>query len=189
MSQPEPLRFRPIDLTGVYVLVVDDYEDTLELFRSALEAFGAEVVTARSARDALTIMKTARVNAMVFDLAMPGEDGLWLVQQLRRLKSTQGGGIPAIAITAHRERYAAERVREFGFEAFLTKPIFFFQAEDGIRDLTVTGVQTCALPIYKWQLAIDCIDDAIDDFRWRLAAHGEITGGALYPQGTQRCVR
>src|SRR5688572_32915465 len=27
---------------------------------------------------------------------------------------------------------------------------FFFQAEDGIRDLTVTGVQTCALPI-SWQ--------------------------------------
>src|SRR2546421_13106205 len=25
---------------------------------------------------------------------------------------------------------------------------FFFQAEDGIRDLIVTGVQTCALPIY-----------------------------------------
>src|SRR5207248_5561214 len=25
---------------------------------------------------------------------------------------------------------------------------FFFQAEDGIRDRTVTGVQTCALPIY-----------------------------------------
>src|SRR2546427_12943518 len=30
----------------------------------------------------------------------------------------------------------------------LTLHIFFFQAEDGIRDLTVTGVQTCALPIY-----------------------------------------
>src|SRR2546430_9903286 len=26
--------------------------------------------------------------------------------------------------------------------------LFFFQAEDGIRDLTVTGVQTCALPIF-----------------------------------------
>src|SRR5438874_8492786 len=26
---------------------------------------------------------------------------------------------------------------------------FFFQAEDGIRDLYVTGVQTCALPIYS----------------------------------------
>src|SRR2546430_9600088 len=27
--------------------------------------------------------------------------------------------------------------------------VFFFQAEDGIRDLTVTGVQTCALPIFR----------------------------------------
>src|SRR2546430_4077398 len=27
--------------------------------------------------------------------------------------------------------------------------VFFFQAEDGIRDLTVTGVQTCALPICR----------------------------------------
>src|SRR2546422_11090531 len=26
-------------------------------------------------------------------------------------------------------------------------PVFFFQAEDGIRDVAVTGVQTCALPI------------------------------------------
>src|SRR2546430_5834765 len=33
--------------------------------------------------------------------------------------------------------------------AYLQSPqsVFFFQAEDGIRDLTVTGVQTCALPI------------------------------------------
>src|SRR2546430_5943189 len=30
--------------------------------------------------------------------------------------------------------------------------IFFFQAEDGIRDLTVTGVQTCALPISLVQM-------------------------------------
>src|SRR5688572_31350334 len=32
---------------------------------------------------------------------------------------------------------------------FLKVSCFFFQAEDGIRDLTVTGVQTCALPIYE----------------------------------------
>src|SRR2546430_4647232 len=31
---------------------------------------------------------------------------------------------------------------------------FFFQAEDGIRDLTVTGVQTCALPIYSFSSTI-----------------------------------
>src|SRR5207302_7647936 len=32
---------------------------------------------------------------------------------------------------------------------------FFFQAEDGIRDFHVTGVQTCALPIYLTQVAED----------------------------------
>src|SRR2546422_478832 len=31
---------------------------------------------------------------------------------------------------------------------------FFFQAEDGIRDVAVTGVQTCALPI--WMLIVTC---------------------------------
>src|SRR2546421_5348582 len=31
---------------------------------------------------------------------------------------------------------------------------FFFQAEDGIRDLIVTGVQTCALPIYTGRAVV-----------------------------------
>src|SRR2546430_5883408 len=34
-----------------------------------------------------------------------------------------------------------------GWEQWRPNFSFFFQAEDGIRDLTVTGVQTCALPI------------------------------------------
>src|SRR5437016_6537927 len=32
---------------------------------------------------------------------------------------------------------------------------FFFQAEDGIRDWSVTGVQTCALPIFRLELDAD----------------------------------
>src|SRR5437773_8402698 len=81
------VQLRPLDLTDIHILVVDDYEDTLELFRVGLQAFGAKVLTARTARDALAIIKTVRVNAMVSDLAMPGEDGLWLVEQLRRLRA------------------------------------------------------------------------------------------------------
>src|SRR2546430_4164206 len=37
----------------------------------------------------------------------------------------------------------------FDRSSFLSFFFFFFQAEDGIRDLTVTGVQTCALPISR----------------------------------------
>src|SRR5256884_3143742 len=43
--------------------------------------------------------------------------------------------------------------------------VFFFQAEDGIRDVAVTGVQTCALPIYlqdgiPWQQILS-VDEAL----------------------------
>src|SRR5256886_4345115 len=38
---------------------------------------------------------------------------------------------------------------------------FFFQAEDGIRDLTVTGVQTCALPIFLSAAAYAALNSAV----------------------------
>src|SRR5437762_4343759 len=41
---------------------------------------------------------------------------------------------------------------------------FFFQAEDGIRDTSVTGVQTCALPIYVSRNVLDIfIEPAAED--------------------------
>src|SRR5256886_11161473 len=46
--------------------------------------------------------------------------------------------------------------------------VFFFQAEDGIRDLTVTGVQTCALPIFGGGLAGLAAGVALADSGWRV---------------------
>src|SRR5207248_1712502 len=51
---------------------------------------------------------------------------------------------------------------------------FFFQAEDGIRDRTVTGVQTCALPIVSRVVA----DDALEGGMLELA--GTIAGYTSY---------
>src|SRR5207244_10344013 len=42
---------------------------------------------------------------------------------------------------------------------------FFFQEEDGIRDDLVTGVQTCALPIYRRRTALNRILPFKDCFR------------------------
>src|SRR2546430_5182881 len=57
------------------------------------------------------------------------------------------------ALTERLEQFAALlRQTQSGCGPFLIDVplacVFFFQAEDGIRDLTVTGVQTCALPIF-----------------------------------------
>src|SRR2546430_8858725 len=76
---------------------------------------------------------------------------------------------------------------------------FFFQAEDGIRDLTVTGVQTCALPIYRqWHPArhLDAEPGQPADLRGIVGEqpdrmHTEVgedlrTGGVLAGIGRQR---
>src|SRR5207249_7653267 len=41
-----------------------------------------------------------------------------------------------------------------------TTIFFFFQAEDGIRDRNVTGVQTCALPIYYYSICRSALESS-----------------------------
>src|ERR1022692_4405458 len=58
-----------------------------------------------------------------------------------------------VAIFAERESHAAYFLQEQDMTRYdaVNYIILFFQAEDGIRDYKVTGVQTCALPIWKVQ--------------------------------------
>src|SRR6266498_1950407 len=51
---------------------------------------------------------------------------------------------------------------------------FFFQAEDGIRDADVTGVQTCALPIYKGAGVVPGLDDCWGDVQRLVQPTGEL---------------
>src|SRR3989449_2444592 len=53
---------------------------------------------------------------------------------------------------------------------------FFFQAEDGIRDVAVTGVQTCALPISSSQPALRFQHDDLGRLRQRRFADDERVG-------------
>ena len=44
-------------------------------------------------------------------------------------------------------KYLSDAKKKLGDQKPFYESLFFFQAEDGIRNLSVTGVQTCALPI------------------------------------------
>lgn len=111
------------NLSGIRVLIVDDNVDSLDVFSSVLRHFSAVVRTARSAREALAIIRTVHPHVIVSDLGMPHEGGLWLLDQLRRLPHGERGSIPAIAVTADRNRYDMEQATIAGFDALLTKPV------------------------------------------------------------------
>src|SRR6267154_2261491 len=59
--------------------------------------------------------------------------------------------------------------------------IFFFQAEDGIRDGRVTGVQTCALPIYAGYLGLGLLTlTYTDDWAYGVRAASAMLGNLLF---------
>src|SRR5207247_8467602 len=74
----------PMELEGITVLVVEDDEDTREVMRAMLELCGARVLVAESAKSGLEAFEKARPDAIVSDIAMPGEDGYWLVREVAR---------------------------------------------------------------------------------------------------------
>jgi CheY-like chemotaxis protein len=76
-----------------------------------------------SAREALTHLTGGQpVTVLLSDIAMPGEDGYELIQQVRAL-SARVAGLPAIAITACASAEERERALAAGFQMHLAKPI------------------------------------------------------------------
>ena len=108
---------------GLRVLVVDDDADVRELFAVALTACGAEVTATDNARDAIALATRMRPHAIVSDIAMVGEDGYWLVRELKRLPAEMVGDVPVVAATAYGREHPRARVLAAGFAEHLQKPI------------------------------------------------------------------
>jgi len=102
--------------------VVDDEPDARELMQSLLESCHARVVTAPTAVSALERFKAHPPQVLVSDVGMPGEDGLWLIRQIRALPPERGGNVPAVAVTAYAGLRDRTRVLMEGFTTHLSKP-------------------------------------------------------------------
>ncbi len=111
------------DLAGIRVLVVEDDDDARGLVEKVLQTQGASVKTASSAREALTILESERVDVLLSDIEMPGTDGYQLIKELRLRPSQQGGAVPAAALTAYARTEDRLRALRAGFQLHLAKPV------------------------------------------------------------------
>ena len=112
-------------LDGLRVLVVDDEADARDLLVIRLQQYGAEVIAAASvdaAMDALS-QPESRPDAIVSDIAMPGEDGYSLIRRVRSLDIDGVNRIPAIALTAYSRTKDRTQALSAGFQMHVPKPV------------------------------------------------------------------
>jgi CheY-like chemotaxis protein len=106
-------------LAGLTVLVVDDHYDTVEMLVEYLRAFGAIVIGLRTATAAMGYAMSARIDAVLVDLRMPGEDGRWL---LRKLRSSNAPSAQAPVFVVSGES-RDEPSQADGFAGYFLKPV------------------------------------------------------------------
>jgi signal transduction histidine kinase/CheY-like chemotaxis protein len=112
-----------VRLDGISVLVVDDEPDSREVMAHALEACGARVTLASSAREALEILEHEDVDVLLSDVAMPDVDGYALIRKVRASTARRIAAIPAAAVTAHARDDERQRALSAGFQLHLAKPL------------------------------------------------------------------
>ena len=117
-----PTEMRGISLRGVRVLVVDDEADAREMVQRVLVNAGAEVSTAGSAAEALHLIETLRLDVLVSDVGMPGEDGYELIRKVRML-GEGAGRIRAVALTAFARLEDRTKAMLSGYQMHLAKPV------------------------------------------------------------------
>jgi PAS domain S-box-containing protein len=112
-----------LPLRGLQILVVDDEPDARDFQAFLLEQSGATVIAAASGLEALQALDRGVPDLLVSDVGMPDMDGYMLMQQVRSRSSSQGGELPAIALTAYARDLDRQRALQAGFTAHITKPV------------------------------------------------------------------
>lgn len=123
------------------ILLVEDDAVNRQAATALLEIRGAEVVQATNGIDALSILESRPVDAVIMDLSMPEMDGLEAARRARNLPG-RAGRVPIVALTANLSADIRRQCREAGMQAFLTKPVKLNQLVD-----TLTSVLPFARPV------------------------------------------
>lgn len=115
------------------IYVIEDDESIRELLKVALEGFGYHIKAYESAEPALLDMKEERPDLAIFDLMLPGMDGLSAIKLLRQ--DTQLKNVPVICLTAKDKELDKVMGLDVGADDYITKPFGVLELAARIRSL------------------------------------------------------
>ncbi|MES2360741.1 MAG: response regulator [Pseudomonadota bacterium] len=123
-----------------HILVVDDDRDIRQLVSEYLQGNGYRVSAAANGSEMRKLMSDTRVDLVVLDLMLPGEDGLGLCRDLRARNATH---VPVLMLTARREETDRIIGLEMGADDYLAKP---FAARELLARIRAVLRRTMMLP-------------------------------------------
>ena len=103
------------------VLIVEDNELNMKLFRDLLEAHGYQTSGTSNGVEALDLVRKMRPDLILMDIQLPQVSGLEVTRWIK--DDPELRAIPVVAVTAFAMKGDEERIREGGCEAYLSKPI------------------------------------------------------------------
>ena len=121
-------------MAGESVLVVEDNEKSMKLFRDVLTVTGSRPLYATTGVQALELPAEHGPDLVLMDIQLPDIDGVEALSRLRADERT--ASIPVLALTAQAMHGDRERFLAAGFDGYLSKPL-------NIAELVATVRQYC----------------------------------------------
>jgi two-component system cell cycle response regulator DivK len=113
------------------ILIVEDNELNLKLFRDLLDAHGYKTVETKDGMEAIRLARAEQPDLILMDIQLPEMSGL---EVTRRLKTDVSScDIPIVAVTAFAMKDDEEKILRAGCQAYISKPISITHFIDTVK--------------------------------------------------------
>ena len=108
-------------MTSAQILVVEDNDRNMKLFRDVLQATGFRTLEATTGERAVELALEHAPDLVLMDVRLPDIDGIQALGRLRADERT--AAVPVVALTAQAMEGDRERFLTAGFDGYLSKPV------------------------------------------------------------------